>query len=131
MKLKQTVYALGIVGMITGALLMGNVTPAAADCGSGKEKVKTSIINCPSSVKSGSDTVMWLLLTTVNILAVGVGIAAVAGIVWAGILYTTAADNASQVAKAKSVIANVIVGIVAYALMFSLLNFLVPGGIFN
>ena len=72
---------------------------------------------------------MGILVLVINILTAGVGIAAVGGIIWAAFLYVTAEENAGQVSKAKLLITNVVVGIVAYFLMYALLNFLIPGGL--
>ena len=72
-----------------------------------------------------------LLLVAINILTAGIGIAAIGGIVYGSILYTSAGGSPEQVKKAMGIITNVVIGIIAYALMFSLLNFLIPGGLFN
>lgn len=75
---------------------------------------------------------LWgLLLVAVNILTGLIGLIAVAGLVYAGILYTSAGGNADQTKKAIEFIRNVVIGIIAYALMFAFLNFIIPGGIFN
>jgi hypothetical protein len=60
-----------------------------------------------------------------------VGVAAVGGVIWAGIMYATAGDHADQVKKAKQVIVDVAIGIVAYGLMFIALNWIIPGGVFG
>ena len=100
------------------------------DCGG----VETAIIKCNENNQSGDieDNGVWgLLLITLNIMTAGVGILAVGGIVYASILYTTAEDNSSQTKKAIDIITNVVIGLVAYALMWAGLNFLIPGGIFG
>ncbi|HEY8886518.1 MAG TPA: hypothetical protein VIM31_03425 [Candidatus Microsaccharimonas sp.] len=82
--------------------------------------------------KEASDTGAWgVLLLAINILTAGVGIAAIGGIIYGSILYTSAGGSPEQVKKAMQVITNVVIGVVAYALMFSGLNFLIPGGLFN
>ena len=74
---------------------------------------------------------MWgLLIIALNILTAGVGVLAVGGIVYGAILYTTAEDKADQVKKAQDVIQNVVIGLIAFALMWAGLNFLIPGGVF-
>jgi hypothetical protein len=102
------------------------------DCG-----VDTAIIKCDPKIvdvtKAGTENngVWALLLLAINILTAGVGIAAVGGIVYGSILYTSAGGNAEQTKKAIEFIRNVIIGVVAYAIMFSFLNFIVPGGVFS
>jgi hypothetical protein len=63
-------------------------------------------------------------------MAAGVGVLALAGIVYGSVLYTSAGGNQEQVKKAMGIFTNVVIGIVAYAGMWTLLNFLVPGGVF-
>lgn len=88
--------------------------------------------NGTAPIKNVSDNGVWgVLLLVINILTGGIAIAAVGGIVYGSILYTTAGGSPEQVKKAMGIITNVVIGVVAYALMFSGLNFLIPGGIFN
>ena len=95
-------------------------------CGSG---YKTSIIPCPKG--EGETAITSILIMAINILAVGVGIAAVGGVVYAAILYSSAEDKAAQVTKAKTIIFNVMLGVIAYFLMYAFLQFIIPGGVFN
>lgn len=128
MKIKQTVLIFALlIGL--GVLFVGPVA-SAAKCGG----VKTSIISCTegNSKTDVKDTGIWgVLLVAINILTAGIGVAAVAGIVWGSILYTTASGKPEQVKKANIVIANTVLGIVAYALMFAFLNYIIPGGLFS
>lgn len=97
--------------------------------------VKTSIIGgelCGESDSAGeSGTVYKLLIGALNILTAGIGIAAVGGIAYGALLYTTAENKPDQTKKAIGIITNVVIGLVSYALMYLLLNFLIPGGIFT
>jgi hypothetical protein len=95
---------------------------------------QTSIISCPqnNTGTSAQNNGIWgVLLIALNIMTAGIGIAAVGGVVYAAILYTTASDRAAQVQQAKDILQNIAIGIGAYAGMYLLLNFLVPGGIFT
>ena len=83
---------------------------------------KTAIL--PSDWKIEDILNMVLVVVTT-----GVGIAAVGSIVFAGVLYITARDNAAQVSKAKTMITNTIIGIIAYILMWAFLEWIIPGGI--
>lgn len=77
-------------------------------------------------------TGIWgILELALNILTAGIGIAAVGGVVYGAILYTSAGGNTEQVKKAYGIFANVAIGIIAYALMYAGLNFLIPGGLFG
>ncbi len=64
-------------------------------------------------------------------LSILVGLAVTGGIVWGGILYSTAQGNPGQTQKAVTVIANAIIGLLMFILMYAIINFLVPGGIFQ
>ena len=119
------------------ALLIGSFiafTPAptamAATCGG----VQTAIIEC-SQTSQGPDAknsgVWGVLIIVLNILTACVGIAAVGGIVYASILYASAADSTEQTKKAIEMIRNTVLGIIVYGLMYLLLNYLIPGGIFT
>jgi len=130
--IKQT--HLLILSIITASLLFGVAAaqPAlAADKGCGTE---TAIISCDNV--AGKDGVegsgVWsLLLTAILILTSGIGVAALGGIVYGSILYTSAGGSPEQVKKAMSIITNVVIGVVAYAAMWSFLQYLIPGGIFS
>lgn len=78
----------------------------------------------------GSDGVFRILGIVLDVLTYGVGVLAVLGFVVVGIQYTTARDNEGQVAKAKERIGQIVIGLVIYALLYALLQFLIPGGVF-
>lgn len=102
----------------------------AATCGG----VETSIISCGGSkdAKDVEDTGLWgILLMAINILTAGVGVLALAGIVYGAILWTSAGGSPEQIKKARTVFTNVVIGVVAFGGMYALLNFIVPGGVFN
>ncbi len=153
MKIKQTLIVLALlIGL--GGLFVSPIVSARADPGGGGGTttdpaipdpfdtggsstcggVNTSVLSCGGSKDSDSvqGTGIWgLLLMGVNILTGLIGIAAVGGILYGSILYTTSRGKPEQSKKASTVLANTMMGVLAYALMFSLLNFLIPGGMFN
>jgi len=102
----------------------------AAQCGG----TQTAIIACNQN-NSGTDpknNAIWgVLIIALNILTASVGIASVGGIVYGSIMYTTAEDSTEQTKKAIEIIRNVVLGLVAYGLMYIGLNFLIPGGVFT
>lgn len=94
--------------------------------------VRTSIIRGNMCNEEGEGGVIFGLLKWVlGIMTAGVGIAAVGGIGYGAFLYTTAENKPEQTKKAIGIITNVVIGIVAYALMYVFLNFLIPGGVFG
>lgn len=78
-----------------------------------------------------SSGVWGLLLLVINIMTAGIGILAVAGIVYGSILYASAGGSPENTKKAMGIITNVVIGILAYALMYAVLNFIIPGGLFT
>ena len=83
--------------------------------------VETAIL--PDTDIAGLLNIVLVVLTT------GVGIAATVAFVAAGIMYSTAAGNAAQVQKAKTMIFNTVIGIIAYVFMWTILEWLIPGGV--
>lgn len=68
-----------------------------------------------------------LLKILLNVLVYGLGAAAVLGVLICGVQYMTARDNEQQVATAKKRLYEVVIGLVAWAVMFTVLQWLVPG----
>ena len=115
-------FVAGVVGIFAAA------PQVSAECAG----ADTSIIQCD---EGSSDTIqgtgVWaLLLMAINILTGLIGVAALGGIVYGAVLYTSAGGNAEQIKKASTVFTNVVLGVIAYAGMYALLNFLIPGGVF-
>lgn len=132
MKTKQTIKSLlAAIFMFAGVFTVTPLVRAEESCGG----VTTAIISCSQPGGDGAsakDTGLWgILVLAVNILIAGVGVLALAGIVWGSILYTSAGGNPEQVKKAMGVFTNVVIGVVAFAGMWVFLNFLIPGGAFN
>ena len=153
MYVKQTVKLL-IAGLLlmVGVVFTTSPMVGAAECAG----VQTSIINCPDQDGQGvcpdgkkidssekcsdnsspkvdiANTGVWgILLIAINILTAGIGVVALGGIVFASIMYISAGGNPEQTKKAMGIISNIVIGVIAYAGMYALLNFLVPGGLFN
>lgn len=63
-------------------------------------------------------------------LAMGVAIAVVIGIIYGAIMYMTAGGNESQAKNAIGIIRNALIALVLYFAMYSILNFIIPGGLF-
>ena len=67
----------------------------------------------------------------IEILTYGVIILATIGVAIAGITYLTAKDNIGQTTTAKRRIYEIVIGLIAYAVLYAALNFLLPGGSLN
>lgn len=145
MKIKQTLLtmilavSIATVGVWTQSVAAAPTNPNQADhqdaqaekqCGG----VKTSIITCTQTGDSTGtkDNGAWaLLILAMNILTAGIGILAVGGIAYGAALYASSADKPEQAKQGMTFIKNVVIGLAAYGLMYVVLNFLIPGGIFN
>jgi hypothetical protein len=112
----------------SSAYTSGDATKTNNGC-----ETNTAIIKCTGVTgKSVEGTGLWsILLLAIDILSAGVAVAAVGGIVYGAILYTSAGGSEEPVKKAMGIIQNVVIGVIAYALMYGGLNFLIPGGLFN
>lgn len=80
---------------------------------------------------TGGDTITSVLIQILNWLAVGVTLAVIGGVIYGAIMYTTAGGNPQQTQKAMGIIRNAFIALVMYFAMWALLNWLVPGGVFN
>lgn len=67
---------------------------------------------------------------SINVLSAAVGLVIVGSIIFAGIQYQTARDNAQQVTAAKNRIAMAILSLMLYFFAYAILQWLIPGGIF-
>ncbi len=116
-----------LIIMFTALLLAAFIIPPTPAQAASCDGTKTVIISC----EDGENGIWAMLLLIIQIMTAGVGVLAVAGIVYASVLWTTAEDKQDQVTKAKGIITNVVIGLVAFALMWAGLQFIVPGGVFN
>ena len=103
--------------------------PALADC----MGVKTSIIDCKDSsgkdAKTGEEAIYNILGMVIKIMTGAIGLVAVAAVVYGAILYGSASDNPENIKKAKEIWTNIVIGLIAFAFMVSILNFIIPGGV--
>ncbi len=72
---------------------------------------------------------MKVVIIVANFLLSGIIIAGTISIIISGIQIITARDNANQIASGKKRILDTIIGIVAFGLMFVVLNLIIPGGV--
>lgn len=122
MKQKLTTCLIALTSAI-GALLLFSRSVYALDC---------AVLPDEICSKAGEGEAMFELLKFIlNICVAIVGVGAVAMFTWAGILYISGDANSNRVAQAKTIMTNTTIGVIAFALMYLGLNWLIPGGIFN
>jgi len=140
MRIKQTIkQIIAATFLVFGiALTIAIPTTNAACTPSATQKccggVETGVLGCAQTGGSGEveNSGLWgILLIVINILTAGVGVVAVGGIVYASILYTSAGGNQEQLKKAYKIITDIVIGVIAFGLMYAGLNFLIPGGLFT
>lgn len=92
--------------------------------------VETSILGSGGQVCDNSgrgESVLNILTTIVDIMTVGIGILGVIGITIVGIQYLTAGGSEEKTRKAKRRMFEIVIGLVAYVLIYALLKWLMPG----
>ena len=100
------------------------LTPVYAAEENKTEAPKAAILTgCANS----EDGVICILNLVVDILSVGIGILGVIGITVVGIQYLTAGGNEEKTRKAKQRMFEIVVGLVAYVIIFAALKWLMPG----
>ena len=97
----------------------------AGSCGD----IPTAIINCPDG--DSEKAFFSVIGSVVNILTYGVGVGAVAGFTYVGFLYMTSQNDPGKIKIAKDRAMQIVIGLLVYALMWGILNFLLPGGIYG
>lgn len=140
MKIKQTILVLAALIGIGGFLI--SPTVSATDCGGVTLKdgqsccggVVTSILSCDGTKDASEvqDTGLWnLLVVVINIMTAGIGVAAMIGLAYSAVLYTSAGANSEKLSKARNILRDTAIGIVTYAVMYAGLNYIIPGGLFG
>jgi hypothetical protein len=78
-----------------------------------------------------SNPIVYRLNQVINFLSVGVGIVITGVIIVGGIQYILAGDNATALAAARQRIINGLIALGSFLLMYSFLQWLIPGGVFG
>ena len=89
-------------------------------------KPPTAILDESACDCGHGEAIISILNLVVNVMTIGVGILGVMGITIVGIQYLTAGGSEERTRKAKRRMFEIIVGIVAYVIVYSLLNWLIP-----
>lgn len=120
-----TTVVIVAVSIFGGAVL---TEPAhAADCGG----IQTSVVDCSDANDTSGSAAVAILVLVIQILTGLIGVTAIGAFIYAGIMYASASGNVSQVAKSKEMMRNTIIGLLIFAGLAVLLNFLIPGGLFE
>lgn len=98
---------------------------AQTQCGS----TKTQFIACNS--QTGLGTISDLIKISLLVLTVLIGVVATGALAYAGVIYAAARDDQNKVSEAKTIIRNVIIGLVLYGFTLAIINWLVPGSVID
>ena len=115
-----------ILSFVTAIILAFSVvaTPVFAADKDKDSGVETAILN---TCGQDSDGVGCILRLVVDIMSIGIGILGVIGITVVGIQYLTAGGDEGKVKKSKQRMFEIVIGLVAYVVIYALLRWLLPG----
>jgi len=80
---------------------------------------------------SDVNSILNIIKIGINFLAAGVGVLATTMLIYGGIQYITSNGNPQSITAAKQKITNVVIGVIAFAFLYALIQWLIPGGIFS
>jgi hypothetical protein len=80
---------------------------------------------------SDENPIVSALLLILNVMAAGVGIAVIGGIIYGSILYATSGGAPERSKQGTSIITNAVIALIVFFLMWAAVNFLLPGGLLN
>ena len=121
---------LGLLTTFAGSI--ANITSVFAECSEAKLKqgcVSTAILGNGCVCDKNGSSVIHILSLVVDIMSIGIGILGVIGITIVGIQYLTAGGSEEKTRKAKRRMFEIVIGIVAYVLLYAFLKWLLPAGI--
>lgn len=107
---------------------------SGACCPSGQTHLSSdNRVCCPTSAANDGNSCLFAkyINPLIALLSVCVGLAVVGAIIYGGIEYIMSAGDPQKAASGKKHIVNALIALVAYALLYAFLQFMVPGGILN
>lgn len=113
-----------LVISLIACFLLSQVTPT-------EQVAATNSVFFPADASCVENQIICTILLIFNWLAIGVGTVVVIMVIVGAIQYMTASGSQDQAKKGIKTIRNAIVALLLYLVMWALLNFLVPGGMFG
>jgi hypothetical protein len=112
-----------------------SVSSPSQSCNAGTGSADQDSFSCPDSAINCSsdkcDFVGTYVNPTIQVLSALFGVVAVISLIMGGIQYSSSGGDPQKVSNAKKRIGNTIISIFAFLFLYSFLQFLIPGGIFN
>ena len=121
---RNIVISIFIATVIAGSIFIPKLALAAGSCGG----AETSVISCDGE---GSTAIINIIKQVIKILTAGVLVAAVGAVIYGAFLYTTSEGSPDKIKKAREVWTNTVIGIIMFAFMVVITNFIIPGGVFD
>ena len=119
---RNIVVSIFIATVIAGSVFIPRIALAAGSCGG----AETSVISCDGT---GSTAIINIIKQVIKILTAGVLVAA--AVIYGAFLYTTSEGSPDKIKKAREVWTNTVIGIIMFAFMVAITNFIIPGGVFD
>lgn len=136
--LSLTAYVVAIAAF-AGVAAMAAPSPVLAACPKGQQEISLPVdqggtkcipINERTTVLT-ENPIYFYLRNILKFAAGGVGLAVVGGIIAGAYLYITARGNAGQTQQGQNIIINSIIGLLLFIFMYAILQFIIPGGVFQ
>ena len=121
---RNIIISIFIAMIITGTIFIPRMAMATNSCGG----AETAVISCDGT---GSTAIIDIIKQVIKILTAGIGVAAFGAVVYGAFLYTTSEGSPDKVKKAREVWTNTVIGLLMFAFMVAITNFIIPGGVFN
>ena len=121
---RNIVISIFIATVIVGSVFVPRIALAAGSCGG----AETSVISCDGT---GSAAIINIIKQVIKILTAGIGIAAVGAVIYGAFLYTTSEGSPDKIKKAREIWTNTVIGLLMFAFMVLITNFIIPGGVFD
>ena len=120
---RNIVISIFIATVIAGSIFIPRIA-LASSCGG----AETSVISCDGE---GSTAIINIIKQVIKILTAGIGIAAVGAVIYGAFLYTTSEGSPDKIKKAREIWTNTVIGLLMFAFMVLITNFIIPGGVFD
>lgn len=124
-KNKKLTHVISLISPLVIVALSAQATFA----GSCDTNTALTIWNCNGDGDTGA--VGGLIISIFNWVAAGVIAAVFIGVVYGSFLYITSNGNAQKAKSGINTIGRAIGGLIAYFLLWSFINYLIPGGLFS
>ena len=120
---RNIIVSVFITTVVIAGIMVAQPALAASCAGA-----DTSVISCDGE---GSTALINIVKQVIQILTAGVGVAAVGAVIFGAVLYTTSEGSPDKVKKAREIWTNTVIGLLMFAFMVAITNFIIPGGVFN